>query len=261
LLIKCSYLLQNFRTFHRYNPFHLINWRKLVVRNIPIRLMIVLSMAMLAACTPAKAIPVTSNTPVNAAPTTASSTKSGSTPVSSITSTNSTQPAADSNLACSAGAASASVTPSLTEGPYYKSGSPEQADLDQDGVTGTKLVVTGYVYNTNCQPVAHAWLDFWQADGNGNYDNSGYTLRGHQYTDANGRFQLTTVVPGLYPGRTEHIHVKVQAPNGQVITSQLFFPGVVQNNSDGIYNAVLLLSLTETSDGLEGQYNFVVPAS
>jgi protocatechuate 3,4-dioxygenase beta subunit len=128
-------------------------------------------------------------------------------------------------------------------------------------MAGTKLVVTGYVYDTNCKPVANAWLDFWQADSNGNYDNNGYTLRGHQYTDANGRFQLTTVVPGLYPGRTEHIHVKVQAPNGQVITSQLFFPGVSQNDSDGIYNSSLLLAITETSDGLQGQYNFVVPAS
>jgi protocatechuate 3,4-dioxygenase beta subunit len=86
-------------------------------------------------------------------------------------------------------------------------------------------------------------------------------LRGHQYTDANGRYQLTTVVPGLYPGRTEHIHFKVQAPNGQILTSQLFFPGVTQNNEDGIYNASLLLSITQTGDNLQGQYNFVVPTS
>jgi len=148
----------------------------------------------------------------------------------------------------------------VTEGPYYKTGSPEQVNLYRDGMAGTKLVVSGYVYDTNCQPVANAWLDFWQADGNGVYDNNGYTLRGHQYTDANGHFELTTVVPGIYPGRTEHIHVKVQAPNGQVITSQLFFPGVSQNDSDGIYDASLLLSIQETGDGLQGQFNFVVPA-
>jgi protocatechuate 3,4-dioxygenase beta subunit len=232
-----------------------------VIRNSLTRLMIVLSIAALVACTPAKRIPVISNTPANAAQTPVSSTSSGSDLSSITTSSSSTQPGADANLVCSAGATSASVTPSLTEGPYYKSGSPEQADLYQEGMAGIKLVVTGYVYDTNCQPVAHAWLDFWQADAKGNYDNGGYTLRGHQYTDANGRYQLTTVVPGLYPGRTEHIHVKVQAPNGQIITSQLFFPGVVQNNSDGIYNAGLLLSITGTGDGLDGQYNFVVPAS
>src|SRR5512143_1003415 len=190
-------------------------------------LLLVISMVMLAACAPAAT--TTSNDPANS-----------SSPAS--TSNNNTNGA--SILACSAGSSSATATPALTEGPYYKAGSPEQSNLYQNGMAGTKLVITGYVYDTDCQPVANAWLDFWQADANGNYDNSGYTLRGHQYTDANGRFQLTTVVPGLYPGRTEHIHVKVQAPNGQVITSQLFFPGVTQNDSDGIYNPNLLLVIT-----------------
>jgi protocatechuate 3,4-dioxygenase beta subunit len=234
-----------------------------VIRNNLYRLVIAVSIVALAACAPATAVNSTSNNPVNTAvPTTVSNTNSNPTSAPSNTSSNSVpDTGAASNLACSGGSTTAIVTPSLTEGPYYKSGSPEQADLYQNGVAGTKLIITGYVYDTNCQPVANAWLDFWQADGNGNYDNSGYTLRGHQYTDANGRFTLTTVVPGLYPGRTEHIHLKVQAPNGQVITSQLFFPGVSQNDSDGIYNANLLLTITETSDGLQGQYNFVVPAS
>jgi protocatechuate 3,4-dioxygenase beta subunit len=228
-----------------------------VSRNILYILVATISVAVLAACAPATAGTGASNSQaVTAVPTTAGSVSSNPTTTSSII-----VDTGASGLACSAGATSASVTPSLTEGPYYKSGSPEQANLYQDGMAGTKLVITGYVYDTNCKPVANAWLDFWQADANGNYDNSGYTLRGHQYTDANGRFQLTTVVPGLYPGRTEHIHVKVQPPNGQILTSQLFFPGVTQNDSDGIYNASLLLSLTQTSKGLEGQYNFVVPAS
>ncbi len=230
--------------------------------------MIVISVVALAACAPATAVTSntsTSNNPVStvAPAATVSSTDSNPTTAAPTTASSNTVPdtGAASNLACSGGNTSASVTPSLTEGPYYKQGSPEQANLYTAGMAGTKLVVTGYVYDTNCKPVANAWLDFWQADANGKYDNSGYTLRGHQFTDANGRFQLATVVPGLYPGRTEHIHVKVQAPNGQVITSQLFFPGVTQNNEDGIYNPNLLLSITQTSDGLQGQYNFVVPAS
>lgn len=227
-------------------------------RNNLFSLVAAIIMLALAACAPAAAPTTTtsSNPIITTAPTIVDSTDSASPTLSGSTNTN-----AASNLACSSGITTANVTPSLTEGPYYKSGSPEQANLVQTGMTGTKIIVTGYVYDTNCKPVANAWLDFWQADANGNYDNSGYTLRGHQFTDANGRYQLTTVVPGLYPGRTEHIHFKVQAPNGQVITSQLFFPGVAQNNSDNIYNANLLLSIQETSDGLQGQYNFVVPAS
>jgi protocatechuate 3,4-dioxygenase beta subunit len=223
----------------------------------------------LAACTPTTAATSTSNNTVIPTATIdtlsdgtiPTPTSNPDTNVNVPTAVSSTAESMDPNLACSGGKTSSSVTPELTEGPYYKSGSPEQADLYRDGMTGTKLVVTGYVYDTNCQLVANAWLDFWQADANGNYDNSGYTLRGHQYTDENGRFQLTTVVPGLYPGRTEHIHFKVQAPNGQIITSQLFFPGVAQNDSDGIFNANLLLSIQNPGDVWQGKYNFVVPAS
>ena len=226
-------------------------------------LVIAISILVLAACEPATVTTSTANNTGSSVAPTANNTNSSSNSSSSASTTASSSNATSgtSNLACSAGRSSVSVTPSLTEGPYYKSGSPEQADLYQNGMAGTKLVITGYVYNTNRQPVANAWLDFWQADANGNYDNSGYTLRGHQYTDANGHFQLTTVVPGLYPGRTEHIHFKVQAPNGQIITSQLFFPGVAQNDSDGIYSANLLLSIQQSSDSWQGQYNFVVPVS
>ena len=238
--------------------------RKMNRKNI-FSLVISISILALAACAPAMVTTSPSNNTVNTAntatPATVSTTDSNSTAAIPTVASSSNNTSGASNLACSAGNTSTSVTPSLTEGPYYKSGSPEQADLYQDGMAGTKLVVTGYVYDTNCQPVAKAWLDFWQADANGNYDNSGYTLRGHQFTDENGRFQLTTVVPGLYPGRTEHIHFKVQAPNGQIIASQLFFPGVAQNDSDGIYNANLLLSIQEKSDGWQAQYNFVVPTS
>jgi protocatechuate 3,4-dioxygenase beta subunit len=182
-----------------------------------------------------------------------------STASTSTAASNSSDSVGTATLACNSADQSA-VTPELTEGPYFTANSPERAELIEEGVAGTKIVITGYVYTTDCQPVANALLDFWQADGNGVYDNSGYTLRGHQYTDSNGYYQLTTVVPGIYPGRTEHIHFKVQAPNGKLITSQLFFPGVTQNDSDRIFNQSLLLTIQETSDGLQGQFNFVVPA-
>ncbi len=217
-----------------------------------------ISVILLAACSSAPTAITNTNSTVLAttAPVTNDNANATGTPTAAgvVTSSN-------SNLACSNGATSASPTLAETEGPYYKAGSPEQANLVQNGMSGTTIVISGYVYDTNCKPVANAWLDFWQADANGNYDNSGYTLRGHQYTDANGHYLLTTVVPGLYPGRTEHIHVKVQAPKGQILTSQLYFPGVVQNDTDGIYNSSLLLSIQQTSDGLQGQFNFVVPAS
>ena len=68
---------------------------------------------------------------------------------------------------------------------------------------------------TSGKPVPNALIDFWQADARGAYDNSGYRFRGHQFTNAKGQYTLFTLVPGLYPGRTKHIHVKVQAPRGR----------------------------------------------
>ena len=152
-----------------------------------------------------------------------------------------------------------SLTLAETEGPYYKTNSPEATNLVQDGMQGTLTTITGQVLDQNGQPVANALLDFWQANASGAYDNSGYTLRGHQYTDANGYYTLTTIQPGLYPGRTEHIHVKVQAPNGPVLTTQLFFPGVAQNSRDSIYDPSLLLSVSSNADGTQNAtFNFVV---
>src|SRR5207244_3280215 len=116
----------------------------------------------------------------------------------------------------------------------------------------------GQVLTQDGTPVANALLDFWQADASGNYDNSGYNLRGHQYTDANGYYTLTTVEPGLYPGRTRHIHVKIQAPNGPILTTQLYFAGEARNATDGIFNSTLVLSTQDNGDGtLSAAYNFV----
>jgi protocatechuate 3,4-dioxygenase beta subunit len=110
----------------------------------------------------------------------------------------------------------------------------------------------------DCKPLARALLDFWQADANGQYDNSGFKLRGHQYTDASGGFSLQTVVPGLYPGRTRHIHVKVQAPNGRLLTTQLFFPGESRNASDGLFKTALQLAVKDAPNGKQGTFDFVV---
>jgi protocatechuate 3,4-dioxygenase beta subunit len=110
-------------------------------------------------------------------------------------------------------------------------------------MAGDRLTVAGTVLATDCRPLRRALLDFWQADAAGHYDNQGYRLRGHQFTDADGRFRLETVVPGLYPGRTRHIHVKVQAPDRPVLTTQLYFPGEPANASDGIFREELLLDM------------------
>ncbi|MBF6050273.1 dioxygenase [Streptomyces sp. NRRL B-1677] len=149
-------------------------------------------------------------------------------------------------------------TPPQIEGPYFKPDSPERASLLEPGTRGTRLTVRGYVFGTSCRPVAHALLDFWQADDSGAYDNTGFLLRGHQYTDRQGAFTLTTIVPGLYPGRTRHLHVKVQAPGGPLLTTQLYFPGEPRNNTDPIFNAALLMNVRRAGPAKEATFDFVV---
>ena len=152
-------------------------------------------------------------------------------------------------------------TPAQTEGPYFKRSSPERASLLETGLAGTRLVLTGTVLSTDCRPVARALLDFWQADDRGQYDNTGFRLRGHQFTDGQGRFRLETIVPGLYPGRTRHLHVKVQAPGRPVLTTQLYFPGEAGNARDGIFDARLLLDAPRASGAGEGRtatFDFVL---
>ena len=154
------------------------------------------------------------------------------------------------------------LTPAQTEGPYYTPNTPERANLVEPGITGTPLLVTGKVLNQNCQPIAGATLDFWQTDGQGQYDNVGYRMRGHQFADENGNYALETVIPGEYPGRTPHIHVKVFAPGGEEwLTTQIYLPGISDQIADGIYRADLLAEkLAPDENGRQqARFNFILP--
>ena len=125
-------------------------------------------------------------------------------------------------------------------------------------MSGIKIILAGYVLSTDCKPIAQARVDFWQADDKGVYDNTGYRLRGYQLTDATGRYQVETILPGLYTGRTRHIHVKVQAPNQPVLTTQLYFPEETANQRDSIFSPKLIVDMQDTKDGKIATFNFVV---
>jgi protocatechuate 3,4-dioxygenase beta subunit len=146
-------------------------------------------------------------------------------------------------------------TPEQTEGPFFTPNSPERTSLREDGFGGTPLVLTGTVLATVCTPLSGALLDFWHADDAGEYDNEGYRLRGHQFTDANGAYRLETIVPGLYTGRTRHIHVKAQRRGGSVLTTQLYFPDEPGNESDGIFDPALLVTIPKSGDA---RFDFVL---
>ncbi len=145
-----------------------------------------------------------------------------------------------------------------TEGPFYKPRSPQRTSLIESGMPGTRIVVAGFVLTRGCRPIPRALVDVWHADDRGEYDNAGFRLRGHQFTDDGGRYYLETIIPGLYPGRTRHFHVKVQAANQPVLTTQLYFPGEQRNQNDGIFHPRLVINVRETAGNRVGTFNFVL---
>lgn len=154
------------------------------------------------------------------------------------------------------------ATPEQTEGPFFTPDSPERTSLLEPGMAGAVLALRGRVLDTACRPIPGALIDFWQADDEGAYDNSGYRLRGHQFADAQGRYELRTIVPAVYPGRTRHIHVKAQPEGGRVLTTQLYFPGEPANDSDGIFDPLLLVDLgPERSGETPARFDFVLQHS
>lgn len=157
-------------------------------------------------------------------------------------------------VACNAPA----LTASQSAGPYYTPDTPERSSLREEGEIGTPLVITGTVVTADCEPVANAWLDVWHADADGAYDNTGFRYRGHFFADATGTYRLETIVPGLYPGRTRHIHVKVQAPGGPVLTTQLYFPDEPLNAGDGLFDPSLVVRYQPASDVVTASFDFVV---
>jgi protocatechuate 3,4-dioxygenase beta subunit len=163
------------------------------------------------------------------------------------------------------------ATTESIEGPYWKPNSPARTSLVEPDTKGERIVLSGRVTNTAGKPIAGAWLDFWQCDGAAFYDNKGFRLRGHQFTDEQGRYRVETVIPSEYDDllvgpdgdsrkvyRTSHIHVKVKAPERRTITSQLFIPGAKGNVRDNYYTPECLLEIEETPAGNTGRFDFVV---
>jgi protocatechuate 3,4-dioxygenase beta subunit len=169
-----------------------------------------------------------------------------------------TGPATATTLAPTPACTDDDATPSQTEGPFFTPDSPEKASFLADVDGGTRIVVSGTVLTTGCQPAAGALLDVWHADDNGDYDDQGYRLRGHQFADDAGAYRLETIVPAAYPGRTRHIHVKVQAAGGPLLTTQLYFPDDPGNEGDDFFQPELLMDVRDGSDGQDAAFNFVV---
>ena len=150
------------------------------------------------------------------------------------------------------------LTPEETAGPFFRPSSPLKTNFRESGITGSPVRLSGVILDRKARPIPGALLDFWHADAEGAYDLKGFRCRGHQFSDTTGRYTLETVVPGLYPGRTRHYHVRLQSAHGPVLTTQLYFPGEAQNASDSLFRPDLLLKIRAIGSNRDATFNFVL---
>lgn len=153
------------------------------------------------------------------------------------------------------------VTPSNPLGPFHRADAPFRSSLNVADAPGRPLRVTGWVLRApDCSPVPGAVLDVWQADGEGRYDNdsSAYGLRGRVQADESGHYVFDTVMPGAYPGRPRHIHVRVLVHGQRALTTQIYFPEDPIQHLDPFHQPALVAQLNEQDGLLVATWNVVL---
>ena len=170
-------------------------------------------------------------------------------------------------------------TPNLGQGPFYPPNDSKEADNDLTVVDGSSgkpqgqiIYIIGTVKNTDGQPLSGAQIIIWQTDEIGKYNHPrenrysrdgkelpldpNFQYWGKTVTDADGKYQFKTIVPGHYGGRPNHIHYKIRHPEYQTLTTELHFKGDPQLHgdfvTDGLTEAQLALLDVELKDPPEG---------
>ena len=141
-------------------------------------------------------------------------------------------------LVSCASSAQLAVTPSQPEGPYYPVEMPTEIDSDLTrvgarSIVGVILLLEGTVTDSSGEVVSGAKIEIWQTDSEGIYlhpadprfsdCDPNFQFFGVSTTDASGRYQFTTLLPGKYGSRPRHIHFKVKIEGRVVLTSQFYF--------------------------------------
>jgi protocatechuate 3,4-dioxygenase beta subunit len=137
------------------------------------------------------------------------------------------------------------LTPTQTSGPFYPKSRLHDQDADLVAVEGhtneaegVKIFLSGVVLDQNCNPVAGALVDLWQACHSGKYNhpndpNTAPLDANFQYsakilTNEKGEFNLRTVIPGAYPADTDwmrppHIHIRIAKLGYKELITQTYF--------------------------------------
>jgi catechol 1,2-dioxygenase len=127
------------------------------------------------------------------------------------------------------------------------------------------LTISGVVYDSSCKPLSGAAIQAWQANADGEY-GPGYGtsqlrccyLQGGVETDANGRYQINTIMPGHYRGDAvpppAHIHFWVSHPNARSLSTELDFAGDPYLPRD----ASPVVTLHDVSGVIQGSFDIVL---
>lgn len=149
-------------------------------------------------------------------------------------------------------AQSPGATPRQTTGPFYPTDWSGDADADLVRVTGEAAQAQGVVTHLRGRllaldgtPLSGARIEIWQCDARGIYRHPrdreadrdpGFQGRGRTLAGRDGSFAFRTIRPAVYPGRTPHIHVLVNAPGRPELITQFYVEGEPGNARDGLFN-------------------------
>lgn len=174
----------------------------------------------------------------------------------------------------SSGGCNATTLDYYGEGPFYTNNPPtiENNQLAAANEVGTRMIISGVVRTLDCSEIIpNTIVDVWHANDPGEYDNSGYNLRGKMLSNAQGFYMFETIYPGKYLNgavyRPSHIHFKITPPGFSTLTTQLYFEGDADLTTDpassitsGTYDATdRIIALTDNGQGiLEGTWDIIV---
>jgi protocatechuate 3,4-dioxygenase, beta subunit len=108
---------------------------------------------------------------------------------------------------------------------------------------GERIIVSGRIIDEDNRPIPNALVEIWQANSAGRYLHSkdehpapadpNFIGAGRTISDASGRYQFVTIMPGAYPWanhdnawRPRHIHFSLFGPAFVTrLITQMYFPG------------------------------------
>lgn len=150
------------------------------------------------------------------------------------------------------------LTPVVPPQPEFKRDAPARTSLIEAGDKSPRIVIAGFVIGLKCGRIKGARVDFWQPDAAGVYPPSGPRLRGHQLTDAEGKFKLETIQPGAPPARGRHLSARVEPPGKPPLTTALYFPGDKPNPQDKFFAPNLVMRVVAGAPAGTYAFDFVL---